>query len=64
MPFCNSQQVLVKLDLNNLSWTTTNLPPNMHWIPTTIAKVYDHNQAVSCIVAQRPYNKHLILIGT
>eukprot|EP00957_Ditylum_brightwellii_P182943 13935139-Ditylum_brightwellii.AAC.1 len=36
----------------------------MHWILATITKVYDHNQTVSCIIAQRPYNKHPILIGT
>eukprot|EP00957_Ditylum_brightwellii_P048760 3699414-Ditylum_brightwellii.AAC.1 len=64
MPFCDGQQVLVKLDLNTLSWNTTNLTPNMHWIPATIAKVYDHNQTVLCIIAQQPYNKHPILIGT
>eukprot|EP00957_Ditylum_brightwellii_P195326 14881299-Ditylum_brightwellii.AAC.1 len=64
MPFCNGQQVLVKLDFNTLSWYTTNLAPIMQWIPATIAKVYDHNQTILCIVAQRPCNKHPILVGT
>eukprot|EP00957_Ditylum_brightwellii_P054108 4098491-Ditylum_brightwellii.AAC.1 len=36
----------------------------MQWILATIAKVDDHNQTFLCIVAQRPYNKHPILIGT
>eukprot|EP00957_Ditylum_brightwellii_P176484 13440584-Ditylum_brightwellii.AAC.1 len=35
----------------------------MQWIPATIAKVPDHNQTVTCIMSQRPYNKHHILIG-
>eukprot|EP00957_Ditylum_brightwellii_P145554 11082809-Ditylum_brightwellii.AAC.1 len=65
MTFCNSQQVLVKLDLNILSWYTTNLAPNMQWIPATITCIVsDTNQTITCIVSQRPYNKHPILIGT
>eukprot|EP00957_Ditylum_brightwellii_P145770 11100099-Ditylum_brightwellii.AAC.1 len=64
MTLHNSQQVLVKLDLHTLSWYTTNLAPNMQWIPATISRVSYTNQTVLCIVAQRPYNKHHILIGT
>eukprot|EP00957_Ditylum_brightwellii_P103591 7892773-Ditylum_brightwellii.AAC.1 len=36
----------------------------MQWIPATTTKVSDHNQTITCIVSQRPYNKHPILIGT
>eukprot|EP00957_Ditylum_brightwellii_P071121 5406265-Ditylum_brightwellii.AAC.1 len=64
MSFCNGQQVLVKIDLNTLSWYIINLACNMQWIPATIARVSDTNQTVMCIVSQHLYNKHPILTGT
>eukprot|EP00957_Ditylum_brightwellii_P056134 4256133-Ditylum_brightwellii.AAC.1 len=64
MTFCKGQQALVKIDLNTLSWYTTNLVSNMQWILAIIAKVSDTNQTVTCIMSQHPYNKHPIVIGT
>eukprot|EP00957_Ditylum_brightwellii_P022469 1695274-Ditylum_brightwellii.AAC.1 len=56
MMYKTGQQVYAKIDLNILSWYNNNNTPNMQWIPATITRVFDTNQAVNCVVSHAPYN--------
>eukprot|EP00957_Ditylum_brightwellii_P126295 9628971-Ditylum_brightwellii.AAC.1 len=64
MTYTIGQQVLVNIDLNSLSWYTTNLAPHMQWILATITQVSDSNQTVKCILPHHSYNKHPIITRT
>eukprot|EP00957_Ditylum_brightwellii_P036056 2731817-Ditylum_brightwellii.AAC.1 len=63
MMYITGQQVLVKMDINNLGWYNTNTTPNMQWIPATTAHMSETNQTVQFILSNAPYNKYPILVG-